>query len=103
LGLEFDEWLAWFHRETIVVVPGVSHLVGVDVDGCQMLDHLLSSSEAHLRLVVVLGLEVSLGVSSSTVEEVQHFSFFVFKVVGVHPELSLNLEFPAFESRVDSI
>jgi hypothetical protein len=70
LGLEFNEWLAWFHHETIVVVPSVLHLIGVDVDGCQMLDHLLSGGEAHLRLVVVLGLEVSLGVSSSIVKEV---------------------------------
>jgi hypothetical protein len=68
-----------------------------------VLDHLLSSGEAYLRLIVVLGLQVFLSVSSSTVEEVQHFGFFVFEVVGVHLELSLNLEFLAFESRVDFI
>jgi hypothetical protein len=68
-----------------------------------VLDHLLSSGEAYLRLIVVSGLQVFLGISSSTVKEVQHFGFFIFGVVGVHLELSLNLEFPAFESRVDSI
>ena len=44
-----------------------------------------------------------LGISSSTVKEVEHPSFLVFKVVSVHLEFSLNLELLALKGRVDSI
>jgi hypothetical protein len=68
-----------------------------------VLNHSLGTSETHLRLIVILGLEVFLGISSSAIKEVYHFCFLILKVVGVHLEFPLDLELLAFEGRVDSI
>jgi hypothetical protein len=44
-----------------------------------------------------------LGISLSTVEEIEHFGFLVLIMVGVHLELPFDQELPALEGRVDSI
>ena len=79
------------------------YLVWVFIASCKVLNYLLNIGEAHLRLIVVAGAEVFLGISSSTVKEVKHSGFLVFKVVSVYLEFSLNLELLALKSRVDFI
>ena len=68
-----------------------------------MLNHLLNTGKAHLRLIVVAGTEVLLGISSSAVKKVKHPGFLVFKMVSVYLEFFLNLELLALEGRVNSI
>lgn len=68
-----------------------------------MLNHLLNAYEAHLGPVVLARLEVFLGITSGTIEEVEHFGLLIFKVVIVHSKLPFYLELLALEGRVDSI
>jgi len=68
-----------------------------------MLKHLLNAYEAHLRLVIVAGLEVLLGIVSSAIEEVKHFGLLVFVVVSVYPKFALHLELPALKGGISSI
>ena len=49
-----------------------------------MLDYFLGGSEAYRRIIVVAGFKMFLGISFSAVEDVEHFGFFVFKVVSIH-------------------
>jgi biotin operon repressor len=50
-----------------------------------MLDHLLGGSKTHLRLIVVLGLKMLLGISSSAVEEmIQHLAAIYVNLNKVH-------------------
>lgn len=46
------------------------HHVGIDKDNLQVLEYLLNTGEAHLRLIAVAWLEVLLGLTSSAIEEV---------------------------------
>jgi hypothetical protein len=47
LGLELCKCLTSPYSKTIVVVFGVAYSVRVNVDGSQILDHLLGASETH--------------------------------------------------------
>ena len=44
-----------------------------------------------------------LGISLSAIEDIEHFGFFVLKMVGVHLELPFDQELLALEGRVHSI
>jgi hypothetical protein len=103
LCLELYKCLADLYSETVIVELSLAHLIGVDVDGFQVLDHLLDAGEAHLGLVVVAGLEVLLSIASSAIKEVEHFGLLVFKMVGVYAKLPLHPELPALKGRVHSV
>jgi len=68
-----------------------------------VLDYFLEGSEAYRRIIVVAGFEMFLGISFSVVENVEHFSFFVFEVVSVYFKLLLHLELLALKGRISSV
>ena len=49
-------------------MPGVSYSVRINVNRSQVVDHFLSGGEACLRVLVVPGLQVLLGVTGRTVK-----------------------------------
>jgi hypothetical protein len=62
-----------------------------------VLEHLSKRLEAHRGVLVEAWEEVSLGVTERTTEYVFHFIFLGGKVIRIHSQLSLYLDFPAFE------
>jgi hypothetical protein len=62
--------------------------------------YLINRYKLDRRVILKLGLEVSLGVPSSLTKEVEHFSFFRKEIVIVNAELSLYLNPPILKGRV---
>ena len=44
-----------------------------------------------------------LSISSSVIKKIEHFSFLVFKVVGINIELLLDLKFSTLKGRVNPV
>jgi hypothetical protein len=84
-------------------MPGISYGIGIDVNGSQVIEHFFCHNETSLRVLVVPGLQVLLGVAARTIEQVKHFVFLILVVVGIVPEFALDLELPVEESGVLSV
>jgi hypothetical protein len=101
--LELGKGLAWLHQQGVVIMPGISYGIGIDVNGSQVVEHFFCRNETSLRVLVVPGLQVLLGVAARTIEQVKHFVLLILVVVGIAPEFALDLELPAEESGVLSV
>jgi hypothetical protein len=84
-------------------MPGVSYSIEVDVNKSQVIEHLSCSDETSLRVLVIPGLQVLLGVAARTIEQVKHFVLLILVMVGIVPEFALDLELPVEESGVLSV
>jgi len=84
-------------------MPGISYNIGIDVNGSQVIEHFFYRNETSLRVLVVLGLQVLLGVAARTIEQVKHFVFLILVMVGIVPEFALDLELLVEESGVLSV
>ena len=84
-------------------MPGVSYSIGIDVNRRQVFQHFSCRDKASLRVFVVPGLQVLLGVSACTVKQVEHLVLLVLVVVGITPKFALDLELPAEEGGVLSV
>ena len=84
-------------------MPGVSYGIGIDVNRRQVFQHFSCRDKASLRVFVVPGLQVFLGVATRSVEQVKHFILLILEMVSVTPKFPLDLELPAEEGGVLSV
>jgi len=84
-------------------VSSVSYGIGIDVNGSQVSEHLFGRYKASLRVFVIPGLQVLLGVSNCTVKHIEHFVLLILEVIGIASEFALDLELPTKEHRIPSI
>jgi hypothetical protein len=79
-------------------MPGVSYNIGVNVNKSQVVEHLSCNDKTSLRVLVVPGLQVLLGVATCTIEQVKHFVFLILVMVGIKLEFALDLKLLVEES-----
>jgi hypothetical protein len=79
-------------------MSGVSYSIGVDVNRSQVIEHLSCNDETSLRVLVVPGLQVLLGIAARMIEQVKHFVFLILVMVGIGSEFALDLELLVKES-----
>jgi hypothetical protein len=84
-------------------MPGISYGIGIDVNGSQVIEHFFCRNETSLRVLVIPGLQVLLGVVARTIEQVKHFVFLILVMVGIVPEFALDLELLVEQSGVLSV
>jgi hypothetical protein len=75
----------------------VLYSIKVDVNGSQVIEHFFHYKETSLRVLVVPGLQVLLGVAARTIEQVKHFVLLVLVMVSISSEFALDLELPVKE------
>ena len=102
-GLKESEGLSGFHSEVSIFVLGVSNLVGVNVNGGEMLQHLSKGDKTDWRVLIEAREEVSLGVAERSAEDVFYFILFGREIVSVSSQLSLYLYLLALKGRVHPI
>jgi hypothetical protein len=84
-------------------MPGISYSIGIDVNGSQVIEHFFYRNETSLRVLVVPGLQVLLGIAARTIKQVKHFILLILVMVSIIPEFALDLELPVEESGVLSV
>jgi hypothetical protein len=84
-------------------MPGVSYSIGVNVNKSQVIKHLSYNDETSLRVLVVPGLQVLLGIAARTIKQVKHFVLLILVIVGIGSEFALDLELLVKESWVLSV
>jgi len=84
-------------------MPGISYGIGIDVNGSQVIEHFFYYNETSLRVLVIPGLQVLLGVAAYTIKQVKHFVLLILVIIGIVPEFALDLELLVKESGVLSV
>jgi hypothetical protein len=84
-------------------MPGISYSIGINVNRSQVIEHFFYYNETSLRVLVIPGLQVLLGIAARTIEQVKHFVFLILVMVGIVPEFALDLELLIEESGVLSV
>jgi hypothetical protein len=84
-------------------MPGLSYSIGIDVNGSQVVEHFFCCNETSLRVLVVPGLQVLLGVAARTIEQVKHFVLLILVMVSIGSEFALDLELLVEERWVLSV
>ena len=82
---------------------GVSYSIRINVNGSQVVKYFFYYSETSLRVLVVPGLQVLLGVTTRTIEQVKYFIFLILVIVSISSEFALDLELPVKERWVLSV
>ena len=68
-----------------------------------MLNYFLNGSKAYKRIIIIVGFKMFLNISFSVVKDIEHFSFFIIKVVSIYLKFLLYLKLLALKSRINSI
>ena len=84
-------------------MSGVSYGIRINVNGSQVVEYFFYYSETSLRVLIIPGLQVLLGVTARTIEQVKHFVLLILVIVGISSEFALDLELPAEERWVLSV
>jgi hypothetical protein len=79
-------------------MPSVLYNIGVNVNKSQVIEHLSCNDETSLRVLVIPGLQVLLGVAAYIIKQVKHFILLILVIIGIKSEFTLDLKFLVKES-----
>lgn len=99
VGVEFRKGLCGLHGKTTIVLSSIFNFERIEIDICEIIDHLLCGLE-RVFVSAVFSMEMCLGISSGPSEDIDHFCLLGGKVVVIHDEFAFDLDLPVLEGGI---